>query len=152
MDAKIVGKLRAETGAGVMDCKRALEEAKGDYDMAKKILATTAEAIAKKKAERETKHGIIEIYNHMGKIGVMLELACESDFVAKNPNFKELAHKIGMQIASMNPKNVDELLKQEFFADPAVTIQDYINTQIGQIKENIVVKRFIRFELGEEEK
>ncbi len=152
MDASLIARLRAETGVGVMECKRALEDSRGDFSYAKKILASTAAAVAKKKAERATKHGLIEGYVHGGKIGVIVEVASESDFVAKNPQFKELAHKIAMQIASMNPKNVAELLEQEYFAEENMKVADFINTQILQIKENIKVKRFARFELGEEEK
>lgn len=152
MDTSLVAKLRAETGAGVMECKRALEEARGDYEQAKKILAQSADAIAKKKAERLTKHGLIECYVHGTRIGVLVEVAAESDFVINNPTFKQLAHNIAMQIASMNPKDVDELLAQEYFADSNMKVSDYINSQILQIKENIQVKRFVRFEVGEEEK
>jgi elongation factor Ts len=150
MDANLIKKLREETGAGVMECKNALEESRGDFNKAKSILASSADAIAKKKAERATKHGLIESYVHTGRIGVLVEVACESDFVGKSPIFKELAHKLAMQIASMNPKNVDELLDQEFFADQSMKVSDYINSQILQIKENIRVKRFARFEMGED--
>lgn len=148
--AEDIKKLREETGAGVMECKRALEDARGDYEKAKKLLADSADAIAKKKAERATKAGLIEGYVHGGKIGVLVEIACESDFVAKNPNFRTMAHNIAMQIASMNPKDVTELLSQEYIIDPKMKISDYINGLILQIKENIQVKRFIRFEVGEE--
>jgi len=150
MDAKTVAELRAQTGAGVMDCKKALEESKGDFEKAKKILASNAASIAKKKAERVTKHGLIESYVHAGRIGVLLEIASESDFVAKNAEFKELAHQICLQIASMSPKNVDELLKQEFIMDSSQTVKDLIESKIAKIRENIKVNRFIRFELGEE--
>ena len=149
IDAKIVAKLRSETGAGVMDCKKALEESKGDFEKAKKILASNAASIAKKKAERATKHGLIETYVHAGRIGVLLEIASESDFVAKNAEFKELAHQICLQIASMSPKNVDELLKQEFIMDSSQTVKDLIESKIAKIRENIKINRFIRFELGE---
>lgn len=152
MDAKTVAELRAQTGAGVMDCKKALEESKGDFEKAKKILASNAASIAKKKAQRATKHGLIESYVHAGRIGVLLEIASESDFVAKNAEFKDLAHQICLQIASMNPKNVDELLKQEFIMDSSQTVKDLIESKIAKIRENIKINRFIRFELGEEEK
>lgn len=152
MDANLIKKLREETGAGVMECKNALEQSLGDYEKAREILASSANAIAKKKAERQTKHGLIDAYVHGGRIGVLVETAAESDFVIKNANFRELSHKIAMQIASMNPKNINELLEQEFFADPKIKVSDYINSQILQIKENIQVKRFVRFEVGEEEK
>lgn len=151
MDASLIAKLRAETGAGVMECKNALEQSGDNYEKAKQILASSADAIAKKKADRATKHGLIECYVHSGRIGVLLEMAAESDFVIKNPNFKEMAHKIAMQIASMNPKNIDELLEQDFIMDPKLKVKEYINSQILQIKENMQIKRFVRMEVGEED-
>src|SRR3989304_2547870 len=102
-----VAKLRAETGAGVMDCKKALDETSGDFEKAKKVLAKNADAIAQKKADRATNNGIIVVYSHLGKVGVVLEINSETDFVAKNPEFKELAHDLAMQIASMNPKDIE---------------------------------------------
>lgn len=149
MEASLVAKLRVETGAGVMECKHALDDAQGNFEKAKELLANSADAVAKKKAERLTKSGLIESYVHGGRIGVLVEIACESDFVSKNENFKKMTHMIAMQIASMNPKNVDELLKQEYFADPKITIKDYVNSLILQIKENIQIKRFVRYEIGE---
>jgi elongation factor Ts len=151
MNADIIKKLREETGAGVMECKNALEEAKGDTVKAKEILANSADAIAKKKAERATKNGLIDVYAHAGRIGVIVEVACESDFVAKNQGFREMAHNLALHIASMNPKSIDELMEQEYFADTSIKVSDYIKTQILQIKENIKVKRFVRFEMGEDE-
>ena len=144
-----VKKLRSETGGGVMECRQALLDARGDYEKAKEILASSALAIAKKKADRATKNGLIEGYVHGGKIGVLVEVLCESDFVSKNAMFKDMAHKIAMQIASMDPENTEELLAQEYFADPKMTVADFLNNQIMQIKENIVIKRFVRYELGE---
>jgi len=149
MSAADIKKLREETGCGVMECKRALDDAHGDFEKAKVILSDSAAAVAKKKAERETKHGLIESYVHSGKIGVLVEIACESDFVAKNPQFREMAHNIAMQIASMNPKDVAELMAQEYIIDSKMKISDYVNSIILQIKENIVIKRFVRFEAGE---
>lgn len=149
ISSEIIAKLRTETGAGVMDCKKALEEANSDYEKAKQILASNASAIAKKKSERSTKQGLIETYVHGGRIGVLLEVNSESDFVAKNAAFKEMAHGLAMQIASMNPKNVEELLEQEYIIDSKLKIKDFINKYISQFGENIQVKRFIRFELGE---
>jgi len=150
MNTEDIAKLRKETGAGVMECRQALLDSRGDYEKAKEFLAQSAGAIAKKKAERATNSGLIECYVHNGKIGVLAEIACESDFVARNPKFKEMAHNIAMQIASMNPKNVEELLEQDFIVDETQKVKDYINNQILQIKENIKVKRFVRYELGEE--
>jgi len=149
MSAQDIAKLREETGAGVMECKRALEESQGDFQKAKDILAKSAEAIAKKKAERATKAGLIECYCHAGKIGVLLEIVCESDFVAKNEDFKMLAHNVAMQIASMAPSDVDDLLAQEYIMDSSLTIDKYLKSLILKIGENIQIKRFVRFELGE---
>lgn len=150
MSAADIAKLREETGAGVMDCKKALEEAKGDFNKAKAILSSNADAIAKKKAERSTKQGVIEAYNHAGKIGVLVEVNCESDFVAKNEDFKKMTHNLALQIASMNPKNMDELMSQDYILDSSMTVDGYVKSLIGKIRENIQVKRFVRFELGEE--
>ena len=148
--SSLVAKLREETGAGVMDCKKALDEAGGDYEKAKGILAANADSIAKKKAERSTEQGLIEAYVHGGRVGVLVEVRCESDFVAKNPEFKAMAHNIALQIASMAPQNIKELLGQEYIMDTKMTIDGYIKSVISKIRENIQVKRFTRFELGEE--
>ena len=150
ISAEIIAKLRSETGTGVMDCKKALEESSGDYEKAKKFLANNAQAIAKEKQDRSAKQGLIECYCHSGKIGVVLELNCETDFVARNDEFQTLAHEIAMQIASMNPKNLDELLKSNYIRDESQTIKSLIEQAIGKIGENIQIKRYERFELGEE--
>lgn len=147
--AELIGKLRQETGAGVMDCKKALEEANGDYEKAKKMLAQNAQAIAKKKADRIAKQGLIECYCHHGKIGVILELACETDFVARNDEFNQLAHDLALQIASMNPQNIEELMEENYIRDETLTIKQLIEQAIAKIGENIQLKRFMRFELGE---
>jgi elongation factor Ts len=148
--AEDIKKLRLETGAGVMDSKKALEEAKGNFEKAKQILAQNAQAIAKKKSDRATKHGLIETYLHAQKVGVLLEINCESDFVARNDEFKNLSHEIAMQIASMNPKDIDELLSQNYIRDDKLTIKNLVEQATAKIGENIRVKRFCRFELGEE--
>ncbi len=150
ISAEVIKKLRLETGAGVIACKEALEKAGGGFEKAKKILAENAEAIAKKKSERESKQGIISCYLHNGKIGVLLELSSESDFVAKNAEFKDLAHQLAMQIASMNPQDVAELLSEVYIKDETVTIKNLIDQAIQKIGENIQIKRFIRYELGED--
>lgn len=149
MSAQDIAKLREETGAGVMECKRALEEAKGDFSKAKAVLAASADAIAKKKADRATKSGLIECYCHAGKVGVIIEVVCESDFVAKNSDFKTMTHNLALQIASMAPQNIDELLAQEYIIDSSMTVADYIKSIVLKIRENIQVKRFERYELGE---
>lgn len=151
ISAQDIKKLRRETGAGVMDAKKALEEAGGDNEKAKKILATNAQSIAKKKTERSAKQGLVESYVHAGRIGVLLEVSCESDFVARNAEFKELARNLAMQIASMNPKNIDELMTENYIRDESLTIKDLMEQKIAKIGENIQIKRFTRFELGEEQ-
>lgn len=143
-----VKKLRQETGHGIMDCKKALSEAGGDYNKAKEILSAQIEKMAEKKSDRETKAGLIETYTHDGRVGVILEVQCESDFVAKNDKFKELVHNLALQIASMAPKDINELLEQEFVMVEGLKIDDYIKTNIAKLKENIKVIRFERYELG----
>lgn len=150
ISAQDVAQLRQDTGAGVMDCKKALDESGGDFEKAKKVLMTNAQAIAEKKAQRSANQGLIEAYVHAAKIGVMLELACESDFVARNQEFKELAHDFAMQIASMNPKNIDELMAQNFIRDESKTMKNLLQEKTAKIGENIQLKRFVRYELGED--
>ena len=109
MDINIVKQLREETGASVMECNNALDESKGDLEKAKEILKRKGQATALKKSSRETKSGLIESYIHAsGKVGVLLDLRCETDFVAKNDLFKELSHEICLQIAAMSPEFVSE--------------------------------------------
>lgn len=144
-----IKKLRQETGAAVMDCRQALEESGGDFKKAKVWLDKRGREKAEKKAGRQTSEGLIEAYIHAtGKVGAMVELTCETDFVARNAEFKNLAHEIAMQVASMNPENVEELLKQEYIRDNSKTVEQLIKELIGKLGENIVVKRFQRFELG----
>jgi len=150
ISSELIAKLRAETGAGVMDCKAALEKADGDYEKAKTLLVQNAQTIAKKKSEREAKQGLIECYCHGGKIGVILEINCETDFVARNEEFKNLAHELALQVASMNPQNVEELMSENYIRDESMTIKQLVEQVIAKIGENIQVKRFERFELGEE--
>lgn len=142
-------KLREKTQAGVMDARKALEEANGDMAAAERLLSEWGLAKAEKKAERTTGSGLIETYLHGdGKIGVMVEVACETDFVAKTEEFKTLAHDIALQIAAMDPTSVDELLDQEFIKDPSRKISDLVTTAIAKTGENMKVKKFERFVLG----
>ena len=105
--------------------------------------------IASKKKDRATGQGLVETYIHSGgKVGAMVEVNCETDFVGKTDEFKNLTHEVAMQIAAMDPKDVEELLKQEYIRDSSKTIDDLIKEVIAKVGENIVVKRFIRFELG----
>lgn len=160
-----IKELRERTGAGIMDCKRALEETSGDLAKAEELLSQQGIASAVKKASRSTEEGIVESYIHSGgRIGVLLEVNCETDFVARTDDFKELAHDIAMQVAAMSPSyiNGDEvpegedaesaetvLMHQPFIKDPSKSVQDLVNEGIGKLGENIRVRRFTRFSLGE---
>lgn len=148
ISAEIVKQLREKTGASMMDCKKALEEANGDEVKATEILRAKDKLTAMKKSERTADQGLVEAYVHAnGKIGVLLEINCETDFVAKNSEFKELAHDIAMHIAGMDSKEVETLMAEPFIKNPSTTIKDLIETKIGKLGENIKVNRFIRFEL-----
>jgi len=164
--SELIRQLREMTSAGVMDCKRALEESGGDLEKAVKRLGEMGIATAAKKADRVTAQGLVESYIHAGgRIGVIVEVACETDFVARTPDFKGLARDIAMQVAAMNPLAVSEgdplpdsaegrvdevvLLKQPWIKDSAKDIRQLINETIGKTGENIQVKRFARFEIGE---
>lgn len=150
MNLEEVKKLRKETNLPIMECKKALEEAEGDYNKAKEILKEKGIETLNKKAQRSTSAGIIVSYTHANRIGVLLELACETDFVAKNEEFKKLALEILLQIASMAPKSKEELLNQIYIRDESKTVKDLLTEKIAQLGENIKVKRFLRWELGEE--
>lgn len=147
MDASLVQKLRLETGAGIMECKKALTEANGDYDRAREIVQEKGVAKAEKRADREAGAGMIHSYIHNGRVGVLLQLNCETDFVARNDQFKELAHNIVMQIASMNPQTNEELLSSPYIKDPSMTVDQLIKGYIAKIGENIKVGKFIRYEI-----
>jgi len=148
VDIKLLKKLRDETSISVSECRQALEEANGDYAKALKFLNERAAEKAAKKADRETGEGLIEAYIHSnGKVGVMIEVLCETDFVARTDEFKHLAHEIAMQAAAMNPKDVAELLKQEYIKDSSKTIEQMVKEAIQKTGENIVVKQFVRYEL-----
>ena len=145
-----IKKLREKTGAGVMDIKKALAEANNDVKKAEKIIKEKGLDKAKKKADREVTSGLIYSYLHQtGRVGAMVEVACETDFVAKNKEFKDLCKEIAMQVASMNPKDVKELLKQDYFRDSSKKVGEIVEELIGKIGENMKVVRFTRFELGE---
>ena len=162
---ELIKELRGRTSAGVMDCKRALDESNGNVDKAEEILRERGIALAAKKAGRDTDQGLIETYIHSGgRIGAMVEVNCETDFVARTQEFSDLAHDIAMQVAAMNPLTVEEeksknptdvedenssLLQQPFIKDPSKNIQDLINEIVGKLGENIRIRRFQRFSLGE---
>lgn len=146
--AEQIKKLRAETGAGVMDVKKALEEAGDDAKKAREILRERGAAIAAKKGEREAKEGVVEAYIHAGgKVGVLLKLYCETDFVAKTAEFKQLAKDLAMHIAAMAPQDTEELLKQQFVKDLDKTIAQLVEEYIAKLGENIQVGDFVRYGL-----
>lgn len=150
VDIEIVKQIREETKAGVMDVQRALAEAEGNVEKAKEIIRQKGLAKAEKKSDREVKSGFIYAYIHGNqKVGVLLELNCETDFVAKNEEFVSLAKEITMQIAAMNATSVEDLLSQPYIRDPKQTIEDLVKGTIGKFGENITVRRFVRYELGE---
>lgn len=142
-----IQKLREITGAGVMECKRALEEANGDFEKAKAVIFERGLAKAEKKSDRSTGAGVLETYVHNGRVGVMLELKCETDFVARNEMFKELAHNLAMHIAAMDPQTVEELASQNYVKDESITVDDFIKDYISKIGENIKVGKFCRYEI-----
>ena len=155
--------VRDLTSVGIMDCKRALQEADGDVDAAINVLRERGIAIARKKESRSAEQGLVESYVHGGgRIGAMVEVNCESDFVARTPEFRELAHDLAMQVAATCPRFVsaedvpqgeqaDEescLLLQPFIRDPQKKVQDIIAETVVKVGENVRVRRFARFELG----
>ena len=194
VNPQLVKTLREKTNAGMMDCKRALEEANGDFEKAETILRTKGMASAAKRATRATKEGIVAAYIHLqGKVGVLVEVNCETDFVAKNENFREFVKDITLHIAAANPvcvgreqvpaaqierekeiyrgqvkgkpANITEkivegklekfystvcLLDQAFIKNPDITIQDLVKSKISELGENIVIRRFTRYMVGED--
>jgi elongation factor Ts len=194
ISAEMVKELREKTGVGFMECKSALQESKGDIEEAITILRKRGLASLAKKSGRETKDGLIGAYIHNGKIGVMLEVNCETDFVARNPDFQTLVKDLAMHIAASDPRFIRKedvtedvlakereiymeqarstgkpenvldkivdgrmskyyaeacLLEQPFVKDPAVSVRDLIASHIQKIGENIQVRRFVRYKLGE---
>ena len=194
VNSQLVKTLREKTNAGMMDCKRALDEAGGDLDKAETILRTKGIASAAKKATRATKEGIVAAYIHLqGKVGVLVEVNCETDFVAKNENFREFVKDITLHIAAAHPlyvtrdqvpaaqlerekeiyraqvkgkpENITEkivegklekfystvcLLDQAFIKNPDVTVHDLVASKIAELGENMVIRRFTRYMVGED--
>ncbi|MEK7193769.1 MAG: translation elongation factor Ts [Patescibacteria group bacterium] len=142
-----IQKLRELTGAGVMECNKALKEAAGDFEKAIAVIHEMGLVKAGKKGERLTGAGLLESYVHNERVGVLLELRCETDFAARNPLFKELAHNLTMQIAAMNPEGVEDLLEQVYIKDESITVETLIKQAIAKIGENIRVERFCRYEI-----
>lgn len=159
-----IKELRDKTGAGIMDCRKALSEAEGNLEKASQILKERSLLIVQKKADRATREGLVEAYIHTGgRIGALVEVNCETDFVARNDAFKELAHNLAMQVAAQDPQFISEeevpegtdcepevscLLLQPYIKDPSLKVKDIITETIAKFGENIRVSRFSRFELG----
>lgn len=144
-----IAELREQTGMGLMDVKKALDEADGNKGKALELLKERGAQIMAKKSDRTAAEGVIEGYVHGGKIGVMVEINCETDFVARGDDFKNFAKDVAMQIASMAPETVEALLEQDFIKGGG-TVADYLSTVTGKLGERIVIKRFVRYMLGEE--
>ena len=143
-----IKELRAQTGLSVMQCQKALEEAGGDRDKAIEILKAKGAEIAGKKSDRTLGAGSVVSYIHSGDtVGVLLELLSETDFVAKNPDFKSVAKEIAMHIAAMNPADTAELLGQPFIKDPAKNVSDLINNTVQKFGERTEIGRFTRFSI-----
>jgi len=141
--------LRQRTGLPVVDLQKALHEADGDETKALEHLQRKGVAVAEKRANRVTAQGIITSYVHGSRLGALIELNCETDFVAKTDDFHHLAKEIAMQVASMNPESVEALLEQPFMRDPEKTVKDLITEVIAKTGENIRVSHIARFELGQ---
>ncbi len=138
--------LRDETGVSVMQCKKALEEASGDVEKAKEILKRASALSASKKSDRTLGAGLVASYIHNnGEVGSLVELLCETDFVARNEEFKTLGREIAMHTAAMNPETLEELLAQDFIRDPSVTIAGLISNAVQKFGERVEVGRFARF-------
>ncbi len=147
-DIEKIKKIRGVTGLSVGEISKALAESGGDEARALEFLKGRGAQIASKKSTRELKEGIVESYIHSNKkVGAILELGSETDFVARNEEFKKLAHELAMQIVSMNPGDVEELLSQPFIKDNAMTVAELINQYIAKLGENIKVRNFTRLEI-----
>ncbi|MBT3338543.1 MAG: translation elongation factor Ts [Anaerolineae bacterium] len=192
---EMIRELRATTGVGILECRKALQEAEGDYKKAVDYLRKKGMAKAAKRADRDASDGVVELYSHGdGRVGVMIEINCETDFVARGETFRKLAHEIALQIAAASPLFVDEdsipadvleheaeiarkrsieegkpeniiekivegrlrkykeevcLLQQKYIRDDSLTVKDIILENVGSLGENIVIRRFQRWELGE---
>lgn len=151
IDIGEVKRLRELTGVGITDAKAALVEAGGDFDKALAAMRKKGLTKAEKRTEREARAGIIGTYSHDGRIGVVVEVNCETDFVAKTDEFKELVKDLCLHIVASEPADVEALLKQPYVKNPDLSVEDYVKEHIAKLGENIVVKRFSRLALGEVE-
>lgn len=147
--AEQLRKLREETGAPVMRAKKVLEEHKGDMKKAAEILKKEGFEKAAKRAERATNQGLVETYtHHSGKVASLVELFCETDFVARNELFKELAHDLALQVASSECSDSKKLMKEDYIKDPSKKIEDLVKDVIAKTGENIQIGRIVKIELG----
>lgn len=140
-------KLREKTGAGVMDCKRALADSNGDFDAAAALIMERGLAKVEKRADREAGAGMIFSYVHNERIGVLVDMRAETDFVVHSDPFREAIREIAMQVAAAAPENVEALLAQPFIKDEKRTVKDVINELIAKVGENVKVRAFSRIEL-----
>jgi len=147
IDAQKVKTLRQQTGISFAQCKEALDAAGNDLDQALTILKEKGAAIAEKKSGRELKAGTISAYIHQGVIGAMVELQSETDFVSKNPEFKNLADELAMQVAAVDPADAEALLTSPYIKEPDKTIDDLVKAAVQKFGERVEVSRFIRFSL-----
>lgn len=149
IDTKLISKLREETGAPVVRVKKLLDELKGDEKKAREILMKEGFEKTAKRADRATGEGRVVAYtHHTGKVACLVELLSETDFVARNELFMELAKNIALQVVSMSPKDNEELLSMEFIKEPSKTITDLIKEVIAKTGENVQLGRFVRMEIG----
>ena len=151
MDKEKIKQLRDQTGLSFSEINKALTEAGGDEEKAILLLKARGADIAAKKASRQVSEGVVDAYIHAtGKVGAMIELLCETDFVARNEEFRKLAHDLAMHITAIKPKTNNELLDQPFVRDPAITVQDLINQIIQKVGENIQVGKFDIFDVKQD--
>ena len=145
---ELIKQLREETGISVGECKKALDESGNDFEKAKEILNKKGLEIVEKKSEREVKAGSVFSYIHQNKkVGVMLDMRCETDFVASNEEFEVVAREVCLHIAAMNSEDVESLLKEEWIKDDSKTIQDLVSGLVAKFGENILIEKFIRYEI-----
>ncbi len=142
-----IQKLRDFTGAGVMECKKVLEEAGNDWDRAVSLIRERGLAKMEKRADRETGAGVIHTYVHNDRIGVLVDLRAETDFVVRSDPFQELAKNLAMHIAAMAPKDLEQLISQPYYRDESITVGDAIKDVVTRVGENIRVRAFSRLEL-----
>jgi elongation factor Ts len=144
-----IKKLREITGARILDCQKALQEADGDLDKAVSIVEAKGLARAEKNQDRETKVGYVATYTHnTGMVAAMVEMLCETDFVASNEEFRQMTRDIAMQVTAMGAESVEDLLAQDFIKDPEKTVELVIKTLSGKIGEKMILSRFERFAIG----